>query len=503
MSMSSGRVGQGSFHESLERATFTDPATGAKYSVTPGGEGYRLAFSREGAGVQGERLLAFFVGSGRVGRSYLYSLGGFLFQSPVSYYSQAARWDISPGYQRYQSIHLTRGVETACLQCHASRLQPTAGTQNGFGSVPFLEGGIGCERCHGPGGTHVARMKSGGGAGPRSIVNPAKLDAARRDSVCAQCHLTGAARIARARGTGETYRPGLLLSDFSAVFVWSGADTDGMSVNSHFEKLQQSTCKSASGDRLWCGSCHDPHGEPDPAARPAYYRARCAKCHPASNCKESARVRAASQDDCAGCHMPKSAVRDNLHAVYTDHSIPRRPRHFAAGAGTAVAGRSLVSFWKTAADPRDQALAYASVAGGDMELRQTALALLEQAEKRSPADMPVLSQLSQIYDRMGDEEKAMAICERIVRADSTEITARINLGTYLIKRGRTREAIGLWEEVLAKNPGLTEVRINLAVAQYRAGDAAAAALSIKRALEFEPDDPTARQLEAELAAAGR
>src|SRR5437763_89489 len=248
MARSSGKTGSGEFRENFARADFRDGGLGAAYRISPAAEGYRLQFSREDSGARGERLLEWFIGSGRVGRSYVSALDGFLFQSPVSYYSADARWDVSPGYRRYPSISLTRTVETGCLQCHASRLQPVAATQNRFRDPPFLENGISCERCHGPGQKHVSLMSSGNRKGPAGIVNPSKLDPARRDGICAQCHLTGVARIARARAKRESYRPGELLSDYSAFFVWSGAESPGLSVNSHFEKLRQSLCKRATGD---------------------------------------------------------------------------------------------------------------------------------------------------------------------------------------------------------------------------------------------------------------
>jgi hypothetical protein len=93
-------------------------------------------------------------------------------------------------------------------------------------------------------------MISGDRKEPREIVNPVKLDAARRDSICAQCHLTGAARIPRVQARDDTYRPGALLSDYFAYFVWTGAGSSITGANSHFEKLRQSSCKRESGDRL-------------------------------------------------------------------------------------------------------------------------------------------------------------------------------------------------------------------------------------------------------------
>lgn len=471
MARSSGKTGSGAYTESFEHGRFGDPASGAGYRVRAD---YLLEFARAASGVQGERKLEYFIGSGAAGRSYLHSVDGFLFQAPVSYYSQTAKWDVSPGYQRQRSIHLSRPIETACLLCHASRLQPVAGTQNRFGTPPFLEGGVSCERCHGPGKQHVLK----GGAG--SIVNPAKLDAARRDSVCAQCHLTGEARIARA--TSGVYRPGELLSGYSLSFVWEGRPSPDMKVTSHFEKLWQSRCKQASGDRLWCGSCHDPHAQPAPAQRVAYYGSRCAQCHDAAVCRRG--------EDCAGCHMPKNRVVDVEHTVYTDHAIPRAARSPDA----ALSGeRRLVSFWKTPVEDRDLGMAYAVVAARESGFQDRALELLRKAD-----DVPALSQLAQIYDRLGDEEKAMALCERILRAEPTQAAAAINLGTYRMQRGRAREAMRLWEDALTRNPALSAASVNLAVAQIRAGAAAAARATLVKALEYEPDHEMARRLLKDL-----
>lgn len=498
MAKTSGAVGGSVFRESFAHAAFSDAASGASYRVSPALGGYRLEFSRD-ATIAGERLLKWFVGSGHTGRSYLFSLDGFLFQSPVSYYSAAARWDVSPGYQRSSSINLTRPVEPRCLQCHASRLDRVAGTENGFRAPPFLEGGIGCERCHGPGRDHVARMSSRTG-GSGGIVNPARLAPARRDSVCAQCHLTGAARVARLRPRHDVYQPGGSLAEYSAFFVWAGSDLPAMKVASHFERLQQSRCKKASGDRLWCGTCHDPHGEPEPAVRAAYYRARCEQCHRSADCKAPAPMRAAAQDNCIACHMPKSPVIDAQHAVYTDHSIPRRPR---VATQSPSASGTLVAFWKTPADQRDLALAYASVAGDDARLCQRATALLRQAELHNPQDAPVLAQLAQLDDAGGDTAGAAALYERVLRSDPANTAAAVNLGTIRMQQNRAPEAMRLWEDALSRNPALTTARVNLAVAQFRSGQAGAAETSLQKALDYDPDQPTARRLLAAIRARAR
>jgi tetratricopeptide (TPR) repeat protein len=391
-------------------------------------------------------------------------------------------------------------VETGCLQCHASRLQPVAGTQNRYADPPFLQAGISCERCHGAGNEHVSAMTSGNQQKRSGIVNPARLEPARRDSICAQCHLTGAVRIARARDKGGAWRPGEALTDYSAFFTWSGAGAAPLRVNSHFEELLRSACKIASGDRLWCGACHDPHAEPDQTSRAEFYRERCRKCHEPAACKQSENQRRAVQDDCAACHMPKSPVRDTEHAVYTDHSIPRRPRERIT---TRSDARELVRLWTTPADERDLGLAYAATASSDSFAQRRALDLLRKAAERDGEDLPVLVQLAQLEDAAGDEAKAAALDERILRIDPRQAAAAINLATYYYRRGRTREAMQLWAGALRGNPGLTAARINLAVGQYHAGDAAAAEATLRQALEYDPDQETARKLLAEVRAAKR
>lgn len=229
-------------------------------------------FTKSAGAVRGRRSLDFFVGSGAAGRSYLIQIGGFLFQAPVSWYARSARWDVSPGFEQDEPINLTRPIETECLHCHASRLQPVEGTQNGYAAVPFLEGGIGGERCHGPGKNHVAKAAAGRVEGPLEIVNPARLEPARRDSVCAQCHLTGVERVEKTGGGLETFRPGNVLSDFVVSFVCPDGERPGLHVTSHYEKLWRSRRKKAGGDRLWCGACHDPPAVPAKAQRSEFYR---------------------------------------------------------------------------------------------------------------------------------------------------------------------------------------------------------------------------------------
>lgn len=496
MARSSGSVN--AIRPALPAAPITDPSTQAAIRLKRIPEGsLALTLERESPPLSVTRDLMYFVGSGRIGRSFLFSpRDGFLYQSPVSWYADGNTWRASPGFGRKNTVDLTRAVEPACLLCHASRLQPVPATQNGYDpKQPFLEGGISCERCHGPGGRHAAAMKAARPPRDRAIVNPAKLAAAERDSVCAQCHLTGAARIARAATKGRnSFTPGDDLARTVAVFVWQDAKDTGLTVTSHFETLNWSRCKQAVGDRLWCGTCHTPHG----AAIDV--RQRCIGCHAATvkTCSlDPAARRARNNDKCQGCHMPASEVRDAEHAVYTDHSIPRLPRTRPE----ASSSKELVPFLKGApADARDLALAYAVTALIEPAVRRRAFELLRAAAANDPADLAVAAQLAQFYDRTGQPAEALPLYERVVAGDPANTAALINLGTLYAQAGRLPDAAALWQKALTRNPALTQARMNLAVAQIRQGDRDAGIESLRRALEWDPENPAVARM---LASAGR
>jgi hypothetical protein len=448
---------------------FEHALSGVRYRVY--NEGEAAFFDFDLPDVHGRRQLEYFIGSGTVGRSYLFSADGFLYQAPVAWYSATATWDLSPGYQRQNQLYLTRPVESSCLQCHASGLQPISGTRNGYASPPFDENGISCDRCHGSGAEHVRNRGK--------IVNPVKLAADRRDSICAQCHMAGETRVTR---PGEkSFRPGDRLSDAAVVFVWGDRRGDPKPTSSHFESLLQSACKRAAGDKLWCGTCHDPHRVPAESSKIAYYRSKCLTCHEARQCSRG--------NDCTGCHMPKNPIRDIEHSVYTDHAI--RKHGAPATALRSESEHKLIPFDGVTVGNRELGLAYASVAG----FQEQAIQYLERAPEH---DALVLAQLALLYDRSGREEKAIPLYEEALKIDPDQVTSALNLGSILIKKGQTEEAMRLWVSALERSPGTEAARMNLAVAQYRAGDFKSAEASLRKLLELNPGATLARRILNEM-----
>src|SRR5207245_2506493 len=75
----------------------------------------------------------FAVGSGQRGHSYLTVEDGYVFQTPISWFSRTGAWDISPGF-----VHPVRRrpVPQQCLYCHANRVDPWEGSVNRY-QVPL------------------------------------------------------------------------------------------------------------------------------------------------------------------------------------------------------------------------------------------------------------------------------------------------------------------------------------------------------------------------------
>ncbi len=469
--------------------TFRHARSGVTYRVYGSGDAAWLSYDRGGSKpLHGAVRLEYYVGSNTRGRTFLFDIDGFWYQSPVNYYAARNVWDMSPGYAGLQSMELNHPVDRTCLFCHASRRQqPVRGTRNRFENEPFLQAGVGCERCHGPGSEHVN--------GRGSMVNPAKLDPERRDSICVQCHLEGNARIARSGHSEDDFAPGRVFADYVAVFVPEDNARLRRGAVSHVESLAISRCKRESGAAMSCITCHDPHVQPDPAAKVEYYRAKCVACH-----EPLAARHHPDQRDCTTCHMPRRESADISHTVVTDHRILRKPQD---GRSEPPAGDRLVEFGRGTADPRDLGLAYGEIAErGNAFAAREALRLLESVRRQHPADPDVLTRLAYLHQLRGTTAEARRDYEAALEADPDRAVAAANLAVFYAQAGKLGPAIALWRRAFADNPDLSEIGVNLARALCDAGDENGARDALKRVLEHNPDLDDARQTEAAIAKRG-
>src|SRR5205809_1263163 len=91
----------------------------------------------ERQGVSASYRVAYSVGAGLTGHTYVVRIGKYLFKSPVSFYTQTHTWDVSPGYGAEKYLDFTHQISSGCLFCHTGSLQLVAGTTNQFEDPPF------------------------------------------------------------------------------------------------------------------------------------------------------------------------------------------------------------------------------------------------------------------------------------------------------------------------------------------------------------------------------
>jgi len=226
---------------------------------------------------------------------------------------------------------------SGCITCHSTGGQPRITSDGATADSRVGEMGIACEACHGPGEAHVAANHNPlrrywlhlVGGGDPTIVNPARLPAPRAAQVCGQCHaLMEFDEHAVFMGDGKKYvagedleatqpllrpiqhTPALahhLAEDplFLKNYFWADGTTRVSSRD--YSGMIESKCMS--GGKLWCGSCHEVHGDApnNQLARGADGDSACVKCHPAIGAaveKHTHHAAGSVGSRCYNCHMP-------------------------------------------------------------------------------------------------------------------------------------------------------------------------------------------------------
>ena len=488
---------------------------------------YIMEFRTEGKDTVHKRIqrVDYIVGSGQHTNSHIYNINGYLYQAPITFYTQKHQWDLAPGFEKGASSRFQRLIELECMSCHNGYPDFVPNSENKYVS---LKTGIDCERCHGPGSLHVAAKQAGDivdtSKGPDyTIVNPRRLPTDLQNNVCQRCHLQGIAVLNDGKSFYD-FHPGMKLSEVMNVFMpqYEGA-RDKMIMASHVERMKKSPCYINSG-KMSCITCHNPHISVKFTPRTQYLNA-CQSCHGGKeqvHCSEDPKVRAAKNDDCITCHMPHNGSIDIPHVAVTDHYIRKRPlldtleKKITAFLGLECFNNNHVDAITTARGYMEFYERYNASKG----LLDSALHYLDkqkdaEASQKQNRDYIRVYYLLQDYNkvvsyaasvkpdaitdawaayRVGEAyfktqqpDKALAWYKRSTDIWKYSLDFQNKYGTCLIALNRLADAKGVFEFILNENPNYQLANTNLGYINMQLGNNTMAYNYLSKAIALDPD----------------
>jgi Tfp pilus assembly protein PilF len=476
--------------------------------------------------------IKYIVGSGQHTNSHIYEVNGFLYQAPVTYYTQKGIWNLPPGFEGGNNTRFSRAIEPECMSCHNALPVVDEQSTNRYEKVEL---GLSCERCHGPGSLHVAEKLKGNivdikkEADP-TIVNPAKLPWQLQVDVCQRCHLQGNAVLQQGKSFAD-FRPGMKLSSVMDVYMphYEGNDSK-MIMASHAERLQKSKCfiagnQNASGEgkglNLTCITCHNPHVSVKKTDKEVFNKV-CNNCHNTGSCKATELELKKENNNCVKCHMPVNGATDIPHVSVHDHYI-KKPlnkadlneiRKFAGircvnNPSPTPASKAegylnyLEKFDSKQFSSLDSARFYLEMCPERVDLWVHYLYLKEDyasiIEKAITSNLAkeggawTCYRVAEAYMKQQDYENANRWIGRAVSLKPKDLQFLLKQGNVRYNLGKEHEAQLIFEAILAYNPKYAEAwsSLGLVICKRGEGDLKKAMEYYTEALSLDPDLETA------------
>jgi cytochrome c554/c'-like protein len=470
------------------------------------GQMFQSEYELDSAGkvsFQATHKLEYAVGSGLNGYSYLVRRGNYLFQAPLSFYSRAGQWGLSPGYQN-ADWGFSRLILPSCIGCHSGDLQPVPHREGMYRDPPFRELSVGCESCHGPGASHAAQPGKG------NIVNPAKLPTRLAEDICMRCHQDGDTRVLQPGKEFRDFRPGTPLAGTLAIFMIPpkpGAASESDLLQHHF-LMRQSKCHRASAGRMSCLTCHNPHQTSSGEEAVTFYRARCLSCHTVASCAlaPEERQRRSPSDHCAGCHMPKRELSGVSHSALTHHRIVRYPgQPLPSGASPNQSDLVHLNPDGTPLPAVTLLRAYGEVLEKEPGYVGRYFRLLEEARREAPDDWFVLAALGRkaLRESPGRAGMALEFLVKSVALKPDSATPYLDLAEAQSRLNRHAEAVESLKNGVALFPYTRELSRMLAYRYLEQKEFRLARDTLREHLVRFPEDSAARKIAAEIDAASR
>ena len=253
------------------------------------------------------RPFDFIIGSGKRGQTLLYWHENYIFQLPLTYFSETNEWTNSPGYAN--KVQFNRPITSRCLECHTTYFQKESLPEEKvekFSKAAVLLG-VECEKCHGPAAKHVSFHTSDKSQTEgRFITNPARLTRNQNLDMCRLCH---GGSLTKSEPS-FSFLPGDKLSDYFTLDTSQKSVADIDVHGNQFGMLSASKCFTSSN--MTCTTCHSTHK--NESKQYNLFAARCMNCHATGDhkqCKLTTTKNAEFlQKNCIDCHMPELPSKD-------------------------------------------------------------------------------------------------------------------------------------------------------------------------------------------------
>lgn len=501
--------------------------------------------------------IGYIIGSGQHTNSHIVNIQGYLYQAPITYYTQRGLWDMAPGFEKGNNSRFSRIIGLECITCHNAYPDYFYGAENKYLKIKT---GIDCERCHGPGELHIKEKKAGKITDiskyiDNTIVNPAKLSISLQMSLCKRCHLQGITVLQEGKSFID-FKPGMNLSEVMNVFIPKFASAnDDMIMASHVERLMQSRCFKKS-KKLSCITCHNPHVSVK-FTKSEIFNNACKSCHDIP--KSPIHLSTNQQMDCVTCHMPKSTSIDIPHVSITDHKIQipisdttiskikefiglvcltnENPSHNTIAKGYLayyekfgfkpfaldsaerylfVVGRharplqELIHLYYLRND-MDKIITFASNFNVDsisdswtsyrigeayyqLGKYENALKYFKKAVELKPYHLDFLNKLGSTYMQLGDLQKAKNTFELITTENSKYVPALSNLGYLYLILNKPNAAKKLYDKAIMLDPDYEPALLNLAGWNLYHDRFKEANIILLRVLQINPENKRAKQV---------
>lgn len=532
----------------MPRGTFYHDPSENYFSIVQRGNEYfqkRHQLDADGREINTlEKRIDYVLGSGNHARTYLHRTPANTFiELPLGWYAEnGGLWAMNPGYDRPDHDGFRRPVNYDCMFCHNAYPQIAAKNEK-YGAMSVypaaMPEGIDCARCHGSGTQH-ATLAGRPGATPeqirRAIVNPARLNADRQMEVCMACHLETTSfplpnALQRFERGPFSFRPGEPLANFLLNFDHAPGTgrEEKFEIVSSVYRLRRSACFTKSAGRMQCTTCHNPHDVPRGAAASEHYNTVCGSCHQGESLRAAAHPE--QSRDCVACHMPKRRTEDVVHALATDHAIPRRPQParvlLAARAERRDAYRGeVVPYYPAKLEPADELYRAAAQVRDRSNLKAGIAQLTAAIAKYAPKRAEWYLEVGDALENDGQSAKALERYREAAAKDPASEIAWQKLGTSLRKAsrhaeavaalqrslalaperalawhelglthqamGRTAEALDAMAKAIGRDPDMPEAHNNLGILRASAGDAARAEAAFREAIRIKPNYADAR-----------